>query len=66
MEWGYARRILRRSPMSKVNAVPAGLHTITPQLSLEGAAEAIDFYRKAFGAEETMRRRSASGARTSS
>jgi uncharacterized glyoxalase superfamily protein PhnB len=47
--------------MSKVNAVPAGLHTITPQLSLEGAAEAIDFYRKAFGAEETMRAPDPSG-----
>jgi hypothetical protein len=47
--------------MSKVNAVPAGLHTITPQLSLEGAAEAIDFYRKAFGAEEIMRAPDPSG-----
>jgi PhnB protein len=47
--------------MSKVNAVPAGLHTITPQLSLDGAAEAIDFYRKAFGAEEVMRAPDPSG-----
>ncbi len=47
--------------MSKVNAVPAGLHTITPQLSLDGAAEAIELYRKAFGAEEVMRAPDPSG-----
>jgi uncharacterized glyoxalase superfamily protein PhnB len=47
--------------MSKVNAVPAGLQTITPQLSLDGAAEAIEFYRKAFGAEEVMRAPDPSG-----
>ncbi len=29
-----------------------GLHTITPHLVVEGAAEAIEFYRAAFGAEE--------------
>jgi uncharacterized glyoxalase superfamily protein PhnB len=47
--------------MSKVSAVPAGLHTITPQLSLDGAAAAIDFYRTAFGAEEVMRAPDPSG-----
>jgi PhnB protein len=46
-----------------VNPVPEGLHTITPQLSIEGAAKAIDFYKKAFGAEEIMRAPDPSGTK---
>jgi PhnB protein len=38
--------------MAKVRAVPAGYHTITPYFSVQGAAAAIEFYKKAFGAEE--------------
>lgn len=38
-----------------VKPVPAGYHTATPYLIVDGAAAAIDFYRKAFGAEEIMR-----------
>jgi len=34
-----------------VSPIPKGYHTITPQLSLDGAAAAIDFYKRAFGAE---------------
>jgi len=37
------------------NAVPEGHHTITPQLTLDNAAEAIDWYKTAFGAEEMSR-----------
>jgi PhnB protein len=37
------------------SAVPNGFHTITPQLTLENAAQAIDWYKKALGAEETQR-----------
>jgi PhnB protein len=40
---------------SKSNAAPAGYHTVTPYLVLEHAAAAIDFYKKAFGAEEILR-----------
>jgi PhnB protein len=36
-------------------AVPEGYHTITPQLSLDNAADAIDWYKKALGAEELGR-----------
>ena len=36
-------------------AVPKGLHTITPQLTLDNAAETLDWYKKAFGAEEVHR-----------
>ena len=35
----------------KVKAVPMGMHTITPHLVVQGAAKAIEFYQKAFGAE---------------
>jgi PhnB protein len=38
-----------------VKAVPEGFHTITPGLTIRGAAEAIDFYKKALGAQEIMR-----------
>lgn len=35
--------------------------TITPYLGVRGAVAAIDFYRRAFGAEEVLRLESASG-----
>lgn len=35
----------------KVKAIPEGLHTITPHLVVKGADAAIDFYKRAFGAE---------------
>src|SRR5688572_17258444 len=38
-----------------VKPIPEGHHTITAQLSVERAAEAIEFYKKAFGAEEVTR-----------
>jgi PhnB protein len=40
---------------TKSDTVPAGYHTVTPYLVVEGAAAAIDFYKKAFGAQEIMR-----------
>ncbi len=39
----------------KVKPVPEGMHTLTPHIVCAGAAEAIDFYKKAFGATELMR-----------
>jgi PhnB protein len=39
----------------KVQAIPKGHHSITPSLFIAGAAKAIDFYKKAFGAQEKMR-----------
>ena len=37
------------------SAVPAGLYTLTPQLTLDKCAETIDWYKRAFGAEEVSR-----------
>jgi PhnB protein len=36
-------------------AVPDGYHTLTPQLTLDNAAQAIDWYKSALGAEEVSR-----------
>ena len=35
--------------------IPDGFHTVTPQLILDNAAQAIDWYKKALGAEEVSR-----------
>jgi uncharacterized glyoxalase superfamily protein PhnB len=36
---------------SKVKAIPDGFHTVTPHLMVRDANRALDFYKKAFGAE---------------
>jgi PhnB protein len=41
--------------MSKVKAIPEGVHSVTPHLVCAGAASAIDFYKTAFGATEVAR-----------
>jgi len=38
-----------------VKPIPPGYHTVTPYLYVKGAANAIDFYKRALGAEELMR-----------
>ena len=38
-----------------VNAIPDGYYSLTPYLVISGAAEAIEFYQKAFGAVEILR-----------
>jgi uncharacterized glyoxalase superfamily protein PhnB len=39
----------------KAEATPRGYHTVTPSLFVAGAAKAIEFYKRALGAEELMR-----------
>jgi PhnB protein len=41
--------------MPKAQAIPKEYHTVTPSLVVAGAAKAIEFYKKALGAEEIMR-----------
>ena len=36
-------------------AIPEGYHTVTPYLAVEGAARAIEYYTRAFGAKEVGR-----------
>lgn len=38
-----------------VRPIPEGYHSVTPYLSLQNASAAIEYYKKAFGAEETVR-----------
>lgn len=40
---------------STVKPVPDGYHTVTPYLIIRHAADAIEFYKRAFGATEVMR-----------
>lgn len=44
-----------------VKAIPDGYHTLTPNLVVRDAAEALNFYQKAFGAEELVRMPGAGG-----
>jgi PhnB protein len=39
----------------KVNAIPAGYHTVTPYLTVNGAADLIEFLKQAFAAREKER-----------
>ncbi|HYK90844.1 MAG TPA: VOC family protein [Acidobacteriota bacterium] len=39
----------------QVKPIPEGYHTVTPYLSVNDAARAIDFYKRAFGAQEIGR-----------
>ena len=39
----------------KVRPIPKGYHSVTPYVSVKGAAGAIAFYKKAFAAKELMR-----------
>jgi uncharacterized glyoxalase superfamily protein PhnB len=40
---------------NRVKPIPSGMHTLTPHLVVKGASKAIEFYKKAFGAEEIGR-----------
>jgi len=39
----------------KVKAIPENYHRVTPYLVVDGAAKAIDYYTRVFGATEIMR-----------
>src|SRR5215467_2719849 len=41
--------------MSKVPHIPKGYNTVTPYLVIKGASQAIEYYKKVFGATEVMR-----------
>jgi PhnB protein len=44
-----------------VSRIPPGFHTVTPSLIVRNAEQAIEFYKKALGAEERMRMASPDG-----
>ena len=39
----------------RINPIPEGFHTVTPYMTVKGAAKAIEFYKEAFGAVEIFR-----------
>ena len=47
--------------MSAVHYIPKGYNSITPYLVIKGAAEAIEYYKKVFGATELFRMPDPSG-----
>ncbi len=47
--------------MSRVKPIPDGYHSASPYLVVGGAAQAIEFYKRAFGAQEQMRMPSPDG-----
>jgi PhnB protein len=45
----------KKAAAKKVQPIPAGYNVVTPYLAIRGAAQAIEFYKKVFGAKEVMR-----------
>lgn len=50
-----AARAKSKAAPKRVAPMPVGYTSVTPYLIVAGAADAIDFYKKAFGAKERMR-----------
>ena len=50
-----AKKPARPKAPRKVQAIPKGYHTLTTGFCVRGAVQAIDFYKRAFGAKERMR-----------
>src|SRR5439155_13757616 len=53
---GRPRDETKEVQMAKAKSpIPEGHHTVTPQLTLDNAAQGIDWYKKALGAQEVTR-----------
>ena len=52
-----AKKKVRRKvkPKPKFERIPRGFHSVTPYLAVSGAAQAVEWYKKAFGAKELQR-----------
>jgi uncharacterized glyoxalase superfamily protein PhnB len=49
------RKASKKTSSKKVSPVPKNFHAVTPGLAVRDAAQAIEFYKKAFGAKEKGR-----------
>jgi PhnB protein len=51
------KKVAKKAPVkrAKVLPIPKGYHVVTPSFVVRGAPEAIEFYKKAFGARELGR-----------
>jgi uncharacterized glyoxalase superfamily protein PhnB len=54
-------RASRKLKPKKVERIPKGFHSVTPYLVINGAALAIDWYKRAFGAKEVTRQAAPDG-----
>ena len=45
----------KKATAKKVQPIPKGYHSVTAYLSIRDAARALEYYKKAFGAKETLR-----------
>ncbi len=61
MQTGKALFDIEPDGKVKISAIPRGMHSVTPHLVCAGAADAIEFYKKAFDATETGRLAGADG-----
>jgi PhnB protein len=52
---------VKKTVSKRVSYLPKGYNNITPYLVVKGAAKAIDFYKKVFGAKEALRMDMADG-----
>jgi uncharacterized glyoxalase superfamily protein PhnB len=52
---GRRRTAAAKPAKKRVSPVPRGYHSVTPAIMVKGAAAAIEFYKRAFGAREQMR-----------
>jgi uncharacterized glyoxalase superfamily protein PhnB len=52
---GRKRKAAAKPAKKRVSPIPRGYHSVTPAIMVKGAAAAIDFYKRAFGAREQMR-----------
>jgi PhnB protein len=50
-----ARRAAKPAARKRVRPIPAGYHAVTPYLTVNDGARALDFYTRAFGARQTQR-----------
>lgn len=48
-----------KSKLKRPSPIPEGFRSVTPYLAINGAAEAIEWYKKAFGAKEFVKERQA-------
>jgi len=48
-------KAMARPAAEKVSPIPPGYHTVTPYLTVNDGAGALEFYKRAFGAREMMR-----------
>jgi len=56
-----SRKKKRAAKAREAAYVPQGFHTVTPYLAINGAAQAIEWYKEAFGAKELTRQTTPDG-----